>query len=131
MVAQFTSRQLISNAIAKRIEAILSDKDHVGRFGILSTSATRFDPIELIGLLEVVTHDEFSELHSALAVAEYASQFLAYSKDDRLDAVKNLLPQLGLLRDPDLFSSGTLNESIKRNIEYTRKIRHFSKADYT
>ena len=237
MVLQFTSRQLISHAIAKRIETILSDNGHVGRFGILSTSVARFDPLELISLLgdlrrkkgypirlamalqdnpptlyqtaegagftvdetfatnllvagrwrndptskdipiaistgeqttlhtlaafmpisssdvakellgmlrsndspnalhdrlfEVLTHDEFSELHSPLAVAEYASQFLAYSKEERLDAVKNLLPQLGLLRDPDLFSYGALNESIKRNIEFTRKIRHFSKTDYT
>jgi len=49
--SKLTPHQLIAMSMARKVEEVIDDVEHVGHFGILSTTVTSFDPYKLIQAL--------------------------------------------------------------------------------
>lgn len=77
-----------------------------------------------------LTDNAFAELHNPTNVAVYLSELLEYNEVERLEQIRELLPRLGLMRDPDMFSvRAGVSERLRKNLEYCRKVRYLSGAD--
>lgn len=77
-------------------------------------------------LFLVLVDDQFAELHNPYNVARYLSELINLEEANRLEAVREYLPLIGLLRDPEIFGvSGGLKARVKENLRYGNHIRYF------